>query len=97
MFWKASKRERHESDDEHFGVGPYRALRGRSHRLAKLSRSGGEGGQNGLCRAARRPPPPPPTWAGDHPAPPEPAAPPARPRRPPPGCRPRPSPPAPPP
>jgi hypothetical protein len=26
MFWKASKRERCESDDEHFGVGPYRAV-----------------------------------------------------------------------
>ena len=37
MFWKASKRERHESDDEHFGVGPYRALPGRSHRLCRAA------------------------------------------------------------
>src|SRR5262249_49421825 len=54
MFWKASKRERHESDDEHFGVGPYRALPGRSHRLAKLSRSGRRSDQHGLCRVAGR-------------------------------------------
>src|SRR5262249_62354409 len=52
MFWKASKSERHESDDEDFGVGPYRALPGRSHRLAKLSRSGRRSNQHGLCRAA---------------------------------------------
>src|SRR5262249_14890069 len=54
MFWKASKRERDESDDEHFGVGLYRALRGRSHRLAKLSRSGRRGDQHGLCCVAGR-------------------------------------------
>src|SRR5262249_41557525 len=37
-----------------FGVGPYRAVRGRSHRLAKLSRSGWRGDQHGLCRVAGR-------------------------------------------
>jgi len=52
MFWKASKEERGESGDEHFGVGPYHAVWGGSCRLEKLSRSGWCGDQRGLCRVA---------------------------------------------
>jgi hypothetical protein len=52
MFWKAAKRERCESGDEHFGVGPYRAVWGSSCRLAKLSRNCEYSGQRGLYRVA---------------------------------------------
>jgi hypothetical protein len=52
MFRKAAKRDRRESDDEHFGVGPYRAIWDTSHRLAKLSRSSWCSDQRGLRRAA---------------------------------------------
>jgi tetratricopeptide (TPR) repeat protein len=55
--WNARTREQRGSGDEHFEVRLYRAVRGRSYRLARVPHSGKRSDQRGLCRLLNITPP----------------------------------------